>query len=538
MFKRKLVKIIPFLLVLVLLISTFASCNENGGKTTNPAAGKIDTLIVGTTMAIEKASRSEYYFDVLTGTISQMALVKVDETGAYQPLMAEYETNDSKTWTFTITDGLTWHDGTPVTAEDIKFTIEYLDLQNNGGYLSKYEDIVVLNDRQIRLVLKEANTRHLSNFTAMRIIPKHIYDGVADMATVAEELATIGCGPYKFVRFDKNAGVIEFAAYKDYVGGVPNVKNVIFKMYSNADTMNLALKAEEIDMVYYYAGGVDPTAAEDFASNGNITISTVKDASNTAVLVFNNNQSPCDDILIRKAIAAAIDYDKFRELFGSEYSTPSRTGFIPEGTAGFIETEVLTRNLDAARAYLAEAGAVDSNNDGTVEYHGEPLVIELLVRSDKPIYTRYAELLQLNLAEVGITITLKIVDVAEFRSISEKEHTNQMMVTKFTAYGMSSGAGMGSAYMSGRGTSNGQGQIMDEAYAEIVARLGSATTMEEYLAAAADCQEYYAENMPAVALYWDCYIQAYNSKLSGFVIDGTFGLLNMATWFSIEEQTN
>ena len=106
---------------------------------------------------------------------------------------------------------------------------------------------------------------------------------------------------------------------------------------------------------------------------------------------------------------------------------------------------------------------------------------------------------------MGIKITLKIVDVAEFRSISEKEHTNQMMVTKFTAYGMSSGAGMGSSYMSGLGTSSGQGQIMDAAYAEIVDRLGSATSMEEYFAAAADCQEYYAANTSSVALYRDCY---------------------------------
>ena len=164
MFKRKLVKIIPFLLALVLLISTFASCNENGGKPQIRQPGKIDTLVVTTIDAIEKASRSEYYFDVLSGTITQMALVRVDESGAYQPLMAEFETSDSKTWTFTITDGLTCMTAR-VTAEDVKFTIEYLDLQNNGGYLSRYEDIVVLNDRQIKLVLKTP-TRHLSNFTA------------------------------------------------------------------------------------------------------------------------------------------------------------------------------------------------------------------------------------------------------------------------------------------------------------------------------------------------------------------------------------
>jgi len=535
MFKGNLSKIIPLVLSAILLISTFASCTENGEPTTDTEESKIDTLIVGTTMAIEKASRSDYYFDVLSGTLSQMALISVDENGEYHPLMANYETADSKTWTFTIIDGLTWHDGTPVTADDIKFTIEYLDEQD-GGYLAKYEDIVVLNDRQIQLVLKEANTRALSSLTAMRIIPKHIYEGVADMSTVSEELATIGCGPYKFVRFDKDAVVIEFSAYADYIGGTPNVDTILFKMYSNADTMNLALKAEEIDMVYYYAGGVGTTAAEDFLNNGNITISTVKDASNTAVFVFNNNTEPCNNILIRKAIAAAIDYDKFRELFGSEYSTPSRAGFIPEGTAGYIETDVLTRNLDAARAYLEEAGAVDSDKDGIVEYNGEPLTIELLIRSDKPIYERYGELLQSNLAEVGISVTLKIVDVAEFRSISEKEHTNQAMVSKFTAYGMSSGAGMGAIYMSADG-SCAQGQITDEEYASIVNKLGSAVTMEEYYAAAKECQEYYAENMPAIALYWDCYIQAYNSKLSGFVTDGTCGILNMSTWFTIEEKT-
>jgi peptide/nickel transport system substrate-binding protein len=196
---------------------------------------------------------------------------------------------------------------------------------------------------------------------------------------------------------------------------------------------------------------------------------------------------------------------------------------------------VLARDLDAARAYLEEAGAVDSDNDGIVEYNGEPLAIELLVRSDKPIYERYGELLQSNLAEVGVSITLKIVDVAEFRAISEQEHTNQAMVSKFTAYGMSAGAGMGAIYMSAAG-SCAQGQITDEEYAAIVGELGSAVTIEEYYAAAKECQEYYAENMPAIALYWDCYIQAYNSRLSGFVVDVTCAIFKLPTWFTIEQK--
>ena len=78
---------------------------------------------------------------------------------------------------------------------------------------------------------------------------------------------------------------------------------------------------------------------------------------------------------------------------------------------------------------------------------------------------------------------------------------------------------------------------MDAAYAEIVDRLAPLPPWKS-ISAAADCQKYYAANTSSVALYWDCYIQAYNSRLSGFIIDGTFGLLNMPTWFSIEEQTD
>jgi ABC-type transport system substrate-binding protein len=107
------------------------------------------------------------------------------------------------------------------------------------------------------------------------------------------------------------------------------------------------------------------------------------------------------------------------------------------------------------------------------------------------------------------------------------------MISKFTAYGMGMQAGMGAAYLDGNNKSLAQGQIMDPAYGAIVSRLQSAVNLEEYTAAAADCQRYYAETMPAIALFWDSYIQAYNAELDGFVIDGTFGILNIQTWYSL-----
>ena len=77
----------------------------------------IETVIVGTTAEILSANRSEYNFDVISGTLSQLAPVWIDETGAYQPLLCDYATGDSRVWTLTVREGMAWiWEGTRVTA--------------------------------------------------------------------------------------------------------------------------------------------------------------------------------------------------------------------------------------------------------------------------------------------------------------------------------------------------------------------------------------------------------------------------------------
>lgn len=493
----------------------------------------IDTFIIGSTMDIQSISRVDYYYNVLTGTLTHMALVRLDENNQMQPMMADFATEDAKTWTFRIKDGVTWHDGQKVTAEDVKFTMSYLDEKEKTNKCDEFESIQVLDEQTIEFVLKEANVRALSDFTTIRILPRHIFETVEDYAGFQEDAAAMGNGPYKFVRFDPASGVLEFEANPTFVDGAPNIARVIVKLFKNADTMNMALKAGEIDMIYYYAGGVDASAAEDLKNSGNITLSVLKDISNPIVFSMNNQKEPVKRLGVRQAIAAAIDYDKCRELFGSQYSAPSNYGFVPMGTEGYSNTAVLTRDLDAAKKLLAQEGAADSNGDGILELDGKPLELEVLIRSDKPLYARVGELLQANLREVGISVVFKVVDVPTFRAMSETEYSQTSMITRFTAFGMSMGAGMGSAYLDARYAGSGQGQVTDPAFVAIADKMMAAATNEAYLAAAQECQEYYAANVPAIALFWDSYIQAYNSKYDGFTVDGTFGIVNQGTWYSI-----
>ncbi|MDR2185871.1 MAG: ABC transporter substrate-binding protein [Treponema sp.] len=529
------------LAVLFLILAGCKASRQESSRAAKSETGTIDRLVIGTTTDLEAPSRSVYNFDVFSGTLMQMAPVWMDEFGEFHPLLTEYEMVNPGVWRFKVIEGMAWHDGQPLTAEDIKFTIEYGALQSTGKPQTTYSALNIIDEKTIEMVLNVPNVRHLSGLTTLRILPKHIFETVEVMADASEAQHTVGCGPYKFVSFDHAAGTVEFAANENYPRGSPRVKTIVFRIFGSPDTLHMALKNGEIDIIYAYANGIGVAAAADLAAYDTIKLKAVKDTSNTAVFVFNNNRFPGNDINIRKAVAYAIDYDKFRELFGSEYSTPSTEGFLPAGSLGYVDTPQLKRDLEKSKAFLAaflaafraEAGAADTNGDGIVEYQGKALSITLDMRNDLPVYQRYGELLKANLAEAGIDLILKPEDVPTFRTITEQTHTHEAMISKFTAYGMGMQAGMGSAYLDGNNPSLAQGQIMDPAYGAIVSRLKSAVNLEEYTAAAGDCQRYYAETMPAIALFWDSYIQAYKAELDGFVVDGTFGLLNMQTWYSI-----
>ncbi len=522
-----------FICLCFVMCCALSACG--GQEASQPEAGRIDTFIIGTTAEISSAKRSVYNFDVLTGTLSQLAPVWVDADGVYHPLLCTYSTEDSRTWILTVREGMTWHDGQPVSAADIQFTLEYLDSQNGGGYADSYEDIRLVDERTIALELAEPNPRHLASLTTLRILPKHIYQDVTDDSALPSDEANIGCGPYRFVRFDADAGVLAFDAYDAYPDGQPMVEHVLFRLFDNEDTMYMALKSGEIDMVYRYSSGVSTAVLEDLQRTEQISLLPIRNTANSAVLIFNNQVSPFDNEKIRQALACAIDYARFRELFGSPYALASEAGFIPPGTYGYVQTQTLERDLQLAAAYLQEAGCTDSDDDGYLEYQGQPLCVEVMVRDDKPVHARYAELLMNNLAEVGIAVQIDVQEVAAFRELTEQQHAHAAVITGLTAFGMAKNQGLAALYLWGE-NSMSYGQVYDEDYKALLDQADAAANMEEYALVAAEIQQYYADTLPAIALFWDSHIQAFNSRYSGFVEDGTFGLLNVQTWFSLQAE--
>lgn len=507
----------------------------------------IEEIIIGTTSSIERAVRDEYSYDMLASGVSEMPLVCQDTMGQYHPLLASYETEDAVTWTYTIAEGMKWSDGEEVTAEDILFTLQYDDEKNGSANLreqtgddgtvtsAKYTGYQLSDDnRSISLTLASANVRELSNMTSFRVMPKHIYEG---KDTVTEEEARVGCGPYKFEAFNREAGTISFVADPNYPA-VPNAAKITYQLFGNEDTMYMALEQGDIDMVWAYSSGVAAAYQDVLAASDHVTLVNIPAANAPAVLAFNNANGPFTDSNLRKAVAGALDYDIFRTYLGSIYAENPNAGFVPPSTVGYSETEKLKTNMEAAAQYM-EAAGYKKNTDGFyTDQEGQIMSFTLTHRADRVNHTDAAELIKTQLEAFGIQVTLEALDSDSYNAktsnrFSENNITMEAALYGYTAAGMGMSNGLATIYVDGSHAVQGGCQVFDEEFTAIRDELAAAVNIEAYHAAAAELQDYYAERLPLLALYWDNMMYAYSSDYENITVDYVFGLNNVNNWFSI-----
>lgn len=183
------------------------------------------------------AGTKEVLFNLFEG------LVKPTSDGDLIPAVASaYEESEGgKVYTFTLRDGVKFHDGSLVTAEDVKFSLDKCADTSNGGPLvpafSNIESVTIADDHTVVVTLQEADTEFLAYMTTA-IIPK---------ANENPDTNPIGTGPYKYVsRSPQENFVVE--RFDDYWGEKANIENVTFKICANADSIVMNLEGGSIDM--------------------------------------------------------------------------------------------------------------------------------------------------------------------------------------------------------------------------------------------------------------------------------------------------
>lgn len=347
------------------------------------------------------------------GRLIFSGLVQTDEKGQWLPdLAAEVPTYqnggisaDGKTVIYKLRQGVTWHDGQPFTAEDVKFTWQFIiDKKNNAfsqeGY-SKISAIETPNPYMVVVRFKEYYPAYLGLFNI--IVPKHALQDVKEINKAAFNRAPIGTGPFKFKEW-KVAEAIVLEANTAYYRGKPNLDGINYKIIPDNNIVLTQLKAGEVDVV----SNINIAQYDTVRSINNVqtlvTPSTVwehldfnldnpmfkEGPVRQAIALSINKQAIISNILKSLAVVAVGDQPPFSWAYNTALSSPAH-------------------DVNAAKALLTQAGW-KQGKDGIFEKDGKKLKFTLTTTAGNKVRESVAALISQQLQEAGIAVVVQAVD--------------------------------------------------------------------------------------------------------------------------------
>lgn len=507
---------------------TLVACNQNGESQER-------VLIVGTTTVVDSLNRLDaaggapgYNFDKIASVVSQISAVsKID--GKYVGVACDYSVSeDGKTVTLTQKANYKWHDGEDVTIDDVEYTLKALQEGEDYKSVTKEGDSLIY-------AVDMADT-FLAKVAGETLVPKHIFEGKTK-DTLTDEQSVVGAGPFKFVGIDKAAGTITFEKFEAYPkADSVNFDKVVFKQYGSQEVLAFALKNGEVDVTFDYSKGLsaDAMSALDGASGVQLVSQATKQIDK--VMFFNNQKMT--NVNVKRAIALSIDYGKIRQTFAPSGAAPSREGFVGEGIVGYKETPVWSRDLQKAKELLAGEGYSEQNK----------FRFEILVHSGTND-TQYADLLKTQIEESGMVDVVLVAKGSDWQQYYQGGN-HMASFAKITAKGYDFEAGYGTRYtlatstnmcpMNPNPVAHGQMLTEDEegnltAYGKILDAINKATSDEELEKAVGDYQDYMVENVLCVPFFYAGVTYGASSKLDGFRLDATSGILNVVTFETLKK---
>ncbi len=492
-------------------------------------------LKIGTPNVVKSAS---IHGDSNMGVFSHLSnptLMKMAADGSIEGLAARSSevSEDGKTWSFLIRDDLYWSDGEKFTPEDVQFTFNYLkESYPAAGWMKDIvEDISLEGDDLVVFKLTKPYSRLSLEFATYPLLAKHIWQDIEDPMEFVNEGENVGFGPFYITKTDLGAGIVYFQKNPYWNGTAPNFDSIEIHTYSNMDVLSLALEKGDVDAYYKYAGTYPYASLKKLKDTGNFEF-VEKDNIGLIFLGMNLKREPMSDINFRQALSYSLNYSEMLKLDALDYGQVPNAGFVPPSMDNFKETKKLEYDPSQARAILEDAGYKDSNKNGILEdKDGEDIKLTLLTRTD---YQRMTELVVDYLGDLGIESEIKIVDSSTW--IKQKDEGDyDLTVTRSTPWGMLMHASWGTGYFDSRRTGEGVLHVLDDPkFQGLCDDILAAADEEQLQAYAHELQDYYAENLPGIPLYWNLVVTPYNKEFIGWISDPLYGIFSVDNFLSVK----
>ncbi len=397
------------------------SSSSPGGAATQTPAGAADRLVVGYDREPDTLNRFSTHIleDIETCVVE--GLVTTDEKMTIVPLLAAsiptvenggvvLRKDGGMDVTWKLRPNITWHDGTPHTSADVKFTVEAINSpaynpESTDGF-DRIASVDTPDPLTAVLHYKEVYAPYQLQF--MRgTLPKHVLEG-RDIDTANDyNRAPLGTGPYKVAEW-KSGEYIRLEAVPNYWqgGGQPHVKTLLFKFIANTNTRINQLKSGEVDMVVMFPWDKH----REVAAIPGVSVHRT-DGNGYEHVTMNQRAFPAfADVRVRQALIHAVD----RELISKtilEGLAPITHGPVqPVSWAHNPVVRQYTFDPARAKALLDEAGWKDGNGDGVRDKDGQRFAFTLITQAGFAVRENVAQVLQRQFKDVGVEAAVQLHD--------------------------------------------------------------------------------------------------------------------------------
>jgi len=347
--------------------------------------------------------------DQVVGSAIYSSLVWIDTKYEPHPYLAESYTvaPNGLVYTFRLRRSVKWHDGHPLTADDVKFTIQEVLAKYHPiskAVLTNFVSAVETPD-PFTVVVRLSKPygpflNMMTNFTGT-ILPKHIYEG-SDIVNHPANLRPVGTGPFRFKEWNRGDRLILERNAQYFVPNQPYLDRVVFKIIPDVNARTVALRAGEVDYIWDYFWSKDqyPKLSKD----PNLQFNKNADYPNLDLLIFNVRKKPLSEPDVRKAIAHAFDRRLLLERVWYGLGQPGHSP-IPSAFGWAYNKDVDYQKMYAynpatASSLLDRAGFPKGAN-------GVRFSVRLIFDSRRPDWTSAADLIKEQLGNVGINVQLE-----------------------------------------------------------------------------------------------------------------------------------
>jgi len=425
--RNRMLKISVMLMAVLMFVCCFAGCNKEEATTTTAAtttaatttAPKEDDKYGGTATFVIDADPMNINYHASAGgntdcqimiTTGDLFCLWNEEKGEYEGRLIEsWEHNEDYTvWTMHVRENAKWHDGVDVTAEDFKFTFDYLrspdlDINSEYGAVETSEVIEVIDEHTYTVTTPEPNPNELSDWYTP--LAKHVWENV-DPGNFSKDpagICMVGAGPYKMTEY-KVGEYIRFDAFDDYWNGRPYIDTIYFRIIGDSTAALTALKSGQVDCFT-----VPQNIANQVTEDGNL-YTWSGSAGNVLRFYMNLSKPEFQDKAVRQAFAHLMDRDTYVSSAMLGFADPAYNDFAPTDWyyAG-NKFDKYEYSLDKAKEVLENAGW-KVGADGIREKDGMRLSFKVIPSSSVPATETSLLIMTPEFKEAGIELILDIID--------------------------------------------------------------------------------------------------------------------------------